>query len=242
MARDCKTAAHILTAISGKDPNDPATLDAPFDKVPDYAAACSSSQGLKGARIGVPSSFITNTAANMVEIAAFNASFQTIRSLGASVQLETNFPDLAGYRNPNNTAIRSVQNPIDFIFNLKTYLDSLTFNPEGITDLEVLSEFTRNTPAEEYPDRNIGVWDNALSLNLTQESPEYLEAVALNKYLGSNATITGALDKFGLDALILPTSQVRSLLPRYDRVRYNSETFSNAIRAQASRRYEAYRW
>lgn len=212
MARDCKTAAEILTAISGKDSNDPATLESPFDKVPDYGAACSSGKGLKGARIGVPSSFISNTAGNTVEIAAFNASFDTIRSLGANVQLETNFPDLEAYRNSTNSAIRAVQNPVDFIFGLKDYLSSLTFNPENITDLESLSEFTRNFPAEEYPDRNIGTWDSALQLNLTLESPEYLQAVALNKYLGSTATILGALEKYDLDALILPTSQVSSLI------------------------------
>jgi amidase len=52
MARDCKTAAALLSVIAGKDTvADPATGDIPFDTIPDYASACTA-DGLKGARIG----------------------------------------------------------------------------------------------------------------------------------------------------------------------------------------------
>ena len=203
MARDCKTAAEILTVIAGKDENDAATDAIPFDTIPDYGKACSAA-GLQGAKIGVPTSFIRQTASNVPEIAAFNASFATIRSAGASVQVNTNFPDLATYRNVSNSGIVL---GTDFIFDLKDYLDQLVENPNDITDLVSLSEFTRTTPEEEFPSRDIETWDEALALNLTQESPEYLAAVAQNMYLGSDATILGALEQYDLDALIIPTSQ-----------------------------------
>ena len=52
MARDCKTAAALLSVIAGKDiVNDPSTASIPFETVPDYAKACTK-HGLKGARLG----------------------------------------------------------------------------------------------------------------------------------------------------------------------------------------------
>lgn len=52
MAHDCKTAAALLSVIAGKDiAQDPATAAIPFEKIPDYAKACTK-DGLKGARIG----------------------------------------------------------------------------------------------------------------------------------------------------------------------------------------------
>lgn len=52
MARECKTAAALLSVIAGKDViNDPATAAIPFSTIPDYAKACTEN-GLKGARIG----------------------------------------------------------------------------------------------------------------------------------------------------------------------------------------------
>jgi len=203
MARDCKTAAEILSVIAGKDPKDSATSAIPFDTIPDYGKSCTKN-GLKGAKIGVPSSFITTTATNLPDIRAFNSTFDTIRSLGASVQLSTNFPDLAAYRNTTNT---SAVISVDFIYDLKDYFDQLVYNPQNVTDLYSLSRFTRNTPAEEYPSRDIARWESSIALNLTQQSPEYFAILAKNMYLGSNATILGALDNYGLDALILPTSQ-----------------------------------
>lgn len=102
MARDCKTAAQILHVIAGKDPNDNYTSAIPFDTIPDYAAACTA-DGLKGAKIGVPSSFITGYDTILPEIEAFNASFDIIRSLGATVQLNTNFPALAQLENSTDS-------------------------------------------------------------------------------------------------------------------------------------------
>ena len=104
MARDCMSAARLLTVIAGKDPNDNATDAIPFDTVPDYAARCNA-DGLRGARIGIPSNFLAARPPNNVTAAAYNASISTIRSLGATVLENSNFPALADYQN-NTSQVR----------------------------------------------------------------------------------------------------------------------------------------
>lgn len=86
------------------------------------------------------------------------------------------------------------------------YFKELKFNPTGITSLQQLLNWTIQFPAEQYPPRSVDLWQAGLDSNLTVESPEYLAAIAHNAYLGSNATIQGALDDYDLDALVLPSA------------------------------------
>ena len=46
-----------------------------------------------------------------------------------------------------------------------------------------------------------------MALNLTQQSANYTKALFADLELGSLGTIEGAINMYGLDALILPTSQ-----------------------------------
>lgn len=91
MARDCKTAAALLSVMAGKDQNDKLTSAIPFDTVPNYAQACQTS-GLKNARIGIPSSFIAFQQPDADIWTAFNASWSIMESAGTSVLQEANFP------------------------------------------------------------------------------------------------------------------------------------------------------
>ena len=102
--------------------------------------------------LGVPSSFITSSDTNLPELIAFNASLPILRDLGASVQLNANFPALAEYRNSTNSTL---QNGVDFIAGIEEYFGLLTSNPESVTDIDSLIDFTTTFPAEEYPDRDI---------------------------------------------------------------------------------------
>ena len=86
------------------------------------------------------------------------------------------------------------------------YFKSLKFNPTGITSLQQLLNWTIQFPAEQYPPRSVDLWQAGLDSNLTVTSPAYLAAIAHNAYLGSNATIQGALENYDLDALVLPTA------------------------------------
>ena len=63
------------------------------------------------------------------------------------VIVETDFSPLSAYNSGGNETI--VLNA-DFIVNLKTYLDELTYNPNNITDLESLRDWTESFPGEDW--------------------------------------------------------------------------------------------
>lgn len=73
-------AAAILTVIAGRDPLDNFTLAQP-EPVPDFSKALNP-HALKGARLGIPRSF-QGSDPNI--IAAFNASVEIIKGLGATI-------------------------------------------------------------------------------------------------------------------------------------------------------------
>lgn len=94
---------------------------------------------------------------------------------------------------------------VEFVQGLKNYLAQLHYNPNNITNLEDLIKYTKNDPREEYAQFGSETWHQCLNSGLTPDSDEYKRAMAENAWLGSDATILGALDKYRLDALIVPT-------------------------------------
>jgi amidase len=87
MARSVADAAAILTVIAGRDPLDNFTLAQPA-AVPDFRKALVPN-GLKGVRLGVPRLFFLED--QNIE-AAFNATLDVIRGLGATVIDPAEFP------------------------------------------------------------------------------------------------------------------------------------------------------
>jgi Asp-tRNA(Asn)/Glu-tRNA(Gln) amidotransferase A subunit family amidase len=100
MARSVADAATILSVIAGHDPLDNFTLTQP-QPVPNYRDALNS-HALRGVRLGVPRKF-QGTDENI--IAAFNASIEIIRNLGAVVVDPAEFPDADELFASNNETI-----------------------------------------------------------------------------------------------------------------------------------------
>ena len=92
MARSVEDAAIILTVIAGRDPRDNYTLAQP-EVVPEFTKALKS-DGLQGVRLGVPRNLIEAAFPNVTITAAFNASLDTIRRLGATIVDPVGLPDL----------------------------------------------------------------------------------------------------------------------------------------------------
>lgn len=89
---------------------------------------------------------------------------------------------------------------------LQRYLEQLYINPNNLSTLNDVLAYTRKDPREEYPARNVDAFVKALSYsNETSEWDKYLKARTEDAYLGGTGTITGALDRYDLDALIMPT-------------------------------------
>ena len=101
MTRSVADAAIVLSTIAGRDPRVNFTLAQPL-VVPDYTKALDV-HGLRGARLGVPRKFLDGV--DPVVVAAFNASLDTIRALGATVVDPTDFPDFDEFVESNNETI-----------------------------------------------------------------------------------------------------------------------------------------
>ncbi|KAG1719927.1 glutamyl-tRNA amidotransferase subunit A [Suillus lakei] len=202
LTRTMMDAAYILSAIAGafvsdacKDSHDNYTSAIPFETVPDYAAECNS-KGLRSAKIGIPRNAMTVSSTNGPEITAFNASIKIFEQLGATItSLDTR--TLLG---------RSPVVGADFVADVANYFNEMTTNPNGIKNLQQLINFTETYTPEDYPDRNVARWLSAASLNITMGDANYYTALLEQYYYGSNATILGALEKYDLDALIIPSS------------------------------------
>ena len=189
MARSVRDAAWLLQAIAGPDKNDNYTSAIPFSELPDYVAACDK-DSLKGKRFGVPRNVIElfrdNTSGPV--LTAFESSLATIRGAGATI-VDSNFTALEDWANSNNETI--VLNT-DFINNLATYLSHLTFNPNHITNLKGLEAFTKSYPPEDYPSRDVAVWDSALALGYNNTDYRAYAAREADAYLGGEGYVKKA--------------------------------------------------
>ena len=197
------SAAYVLSAIAGKDPNDNYTSAIPFDTIPDYVGALNFS-ALSGKRIGVPRNVIYQESGDAPVLASFTEAISIIKSAGATVIDNLNItPDAENeYLNGNASTIVL---DADFIADLPKYLSQLTSNPNNVNDLEDVRAFTQSFPAEDYPDRDTAVWDQSIDLGYDNTSPEFWAAYQRNLQIAGPEGILGLMQNYSLDALILPT-------------------------------------
>lgn len=205
LARTVKDAAYLLSAIAGEDKNDNYTSAIPFKcKFPDYVAACKKS-GLKGRRIGVPRQMTTafQDPACDPALAIFDSALDVLRSAGAIVVDNIKMPGLDHiFEKPYGDVVLGA----DYIADLpKEYLSKLKTNPNNITSVSDLQDFTRNLPSEDYPERDTGVWQEALDLGFDNTSPQFWGNYTEQIYYAGPQGLTGALKNHSLDAIVVPT-------------------------------------
>lgn len=215
MARSVSDAAYILSAIAGKDERDNYTLAQPFDTPPDYTRSLNFSS-LHGAKIGIPRNGLTPDNTSQPILDAFEAAIQVIKKAGATVIDNANFSAWNEFVADANAPLgsESIVLDADFISDLPNYLSQLTSNPNGISNLSDESNFTHNFKLEDYPARDTAVWDQALSLGYNSSDYRFWQAYNHTSYLGGPGGVTGVLEAFNLDALILPTDYSPNL-PAY---------------------------
>jgi len=204
IARTVKDAAYVLSAIAGMSPYDNYTDAIPFDTIPDYVAACDFS-ALKGKRLGVPRNLIdlSMAAAAAPIVPVFDAALDILRAAGATIVENTNF---TGYDALHGGDYSSVVLEADFCTDLpKEYLSQLTYNPANVHSLADVRNFTHADPLEDWPQRDTLIWDEALELGFDNTSPEFWSNYTMNTYLAGPLGVTGALQNYSLDALVLPT-------------------------------------
>ena len=197
MAKTVKDAAHILTAIAGKDPNDKWTLRQPFDVTPDYAKSCNV-LGLLGTRIGIPRNGIDYFEKPVSVMEAFEEALNLMEGAGAMIVDSANFQEFDFAKFSRNA---SIVLDTDFVAGLEQYLANLTSNPHGVRSLADVIDFTMREPREEFPDRDMYVWARSLGRTITSESLESLAAYEANLKAGEELGVTGVLDRLNLDVV-----------------------------------------
>ena len=195
MAKTVKDAAHILTAIAGKDPNDEWTLLQPFDVSPDYVRSCNRF-GLLGTRIGIPRNGIDYFEKPASVMESFEEALALMKGAGATILDHADFLEFDPAEFSRNS---SIVLDTDFVAGLKQYLSNLTSNPNRVRNLADIADFTMKEPREEFPDRDMYVWARGLGRTITNQSPESLAAYEANLQAGEELGVTGVLDRFGLD-------------------------------------------
>lgn len=203
LARTVKDAAYILSAIAGKDTFDNWTSAQPFYQPPDYVKACDL-WGLMGSRIGIPRNginpFLDENSEPVME--AFTGGLRIMAEAGATIVEEANFPQ---FDYPALSRNASIVLDTDFVSGLVEYFSLLQTNPHALRSLRDVVDFTKSDSREEYPDRDMYVWDRGLQRNITNESLESWIAYEANLQMGGPQGVVGALDKYNLDALVMPT-------------------------------------
>lgn len=216
MARTVKDAAYLLSATAGPDPNDNYTSAIPFpeNKIPDYVSACDF-WALQNKRIGVPRNLIPISPEWNPVIAQFNASLGILRAAGATVIDDLILPGHTPANEGQWHEINVVR--MDFVTNLKSYFTKLSYNPNNISSLLDMLHFTQTSPLEAFPERDTGLWEATLDAtgNGTRDmSAELWSNLTAQRYLSGPLGITGALENFTLDALVIPSFFATSLPAR----------------------------
>lgn len=203
MARTVLDAAHVLQIIAGADPIDNATSTSPYANgtLPDYVAACRI-DGLRDAKIGIPFQLVPHTLPPYI-LQSFNSAVKLTRRLGATITNVTipSWPEFSDENNNNSTIVLN----IDFVHDLPQYFTQLQVNPQNVTDLQSLLEYTIADPREKYPSRNVATWKQALGRNFSIDSAEGQEALRQNQRIGGADGILAALDSFDGDVLMVPS-------------------------------------
>lgn len=203
MARTIKDAAQILTAIAGPDPLDNYTSAIPFNSTPNYAEACQP-DALRGKRIGVPRNYIDLTGQRYLSpvLPVFEDALGVLREAGAIVVDNITLPgyDVLAQANFPNVVLEA-----DFNTDLAKYFRELVSNPNNLHTVSDLQNFTQNSPLEDFPERDTLVWQGAIDLGFGNDAPEFWSNYTADLFYAGPQGITGALQNFSLDALVVPT-------------------------------------
>ena len=191
MGRTVRDAAILLTAMTGIDPDDPATLDAEIRH--DYSANLTA-DALNGKRVGIIRGWYGEGRHPAVD-ASFESSVETIRDAGAII---------VDYITLDGDDLSAAEYEVllyEFRSDLNRYLES---SGAPIRSLEALIAYNRANADTVMPYFGQEVFVQAQNKG-TLTDPEYLDALDTSKRIARTA-IDNAINEHQLDVLIAPTN------------------------------------
>ena len=195
MARTVTDAAILLGALTGVDPNDPATAASEGQFLTDYTPFLDP-EGLEGKRLGVFRDIFTSRL-SPDELILAETAFAELESLGAEV-LDPVAIESASEISGFDVLL------YEFNDGVENYLESL--GPDAPADsLEDIIAFNRENPDERIP-YGQGIFLLSEETGGDLSDPAYLEARANDIRLARTEGIDALLEELDLDAILLPNN------------------------------------
>lgn len=194
MCRTLRDAAILLSALTGADPEDPATAAGSGKAQPDYSLFCDPN-GLKGARIGVARKYF---GFNDAVDALMQDALDRMQQQGAMLVDPADIPSFGKF---DQTEL------LVFLYELKADLNAYLarLGPGApVHSLQEIIDFNERNREKEMPYFGQDFFLKSETKGPLTE-PEYLEAVAKNHQLARAEGIDALMDKFHLDAIVAPT-------------------------------------
>jgi amidase len=194
MARTVTGAAILLGALTGSDPDDPATADSAGKALTDYTRFLDA-QGLRGARIGVARKFF---GFNSTVDRLMDSALQEMKRQGATIIDPADTESTAKLDDSEMEVLL-----YEFKADLNAYLARLGASAPAHSLKEII-DFNEKHRAKEMPYFGQELFIKAEAKgHLT--SKEYLEALEKNHRLSRTEGIDAVMHKFRLDALVAPS-------------------------------------
>ncbi|KAI0098552.1 amidase signature enzyme [Nemania sp. FL0031] len=238
ITRTVRDAAIVLGVIGGSSDLDYGGLEVPRHELPNYVQVCDSAS-LKNARIGIPRNGIYqgsfgNTDPEILE--AFEKVISVLRENGAHVVDNADYPGLDDRLKSNPSAKAGVS---DVRRDLEKFFSGLSINPNNIRSIKDLARFTMAHPLEEYPTRNIDLFELALEAP-SPDSEEVIAAGQRMRDLGGPLGVDGALAAGNVSALVVPSivAHIMAGLIGYPTVTIPLGSFSEHAKAYTSETYD----
>lgn len=192
MARTVRDAALLLSAMTGRDPNDPASADSP-ETVPDYAANLAA-DGLEGRRIGVLRTY-SGAGDNLDVDRVFGETIAALESAGAIVvdDIELDISDVGSHE--YNVLL------YEFKADLADYLESSNAPYKNLDELIAFNEANSETVMPIFGQEIFVSANDKGSL----DDQEYQNALKESKRITRTA-IDKAMSEHELDAIVAPTN------------------------------------
>ena len=194
MCRTLRDAAIMLGALTGVDPDDPATGASAGKSQTDYAQFCDPN-GLKGACIGVARKYFGfNDAVDTL----MEQSLDVMRKQGATL---VDPADIATFGKFDESEF------LVFLYELKADLNAYLarLGPNApVKSLKEIIEFNDRNREKEMPYFGQDVFLKSEAKGPLTEK-EYVDALAKNRQLARTEGIDATMDKYHLDAIVAPT-------------------------------------
>ena len=194
MCRTVRDAAILLGALTGADPDDPATAASAGKAQTDYMQYCDAN-GLRGARIGVARKYF---GFNDAVDALMEQALDVMKKQGATLVDPADIATFGKFGESESLV---------FMYELKTDLNGYLARPgfsAPVRTLKDIIEFNERNRQKEMP-----YFGQDLFLKAEAKGPltekEYLDALAKNHQLARVEGIDALMDKHQLDAIVGPT-------------------------------------